>query len=275
MTTEISGNEASPNPFDAKQYWENRLGANPSLREVGYSMLGASYNKWLYRMRRNVVRKEVATVNSDLRDARVLDIGSGTGFYLDLWHELGARSVYGCDLTQAAVTYLRKRFPSNPIYQADIGGDLPAEVQPGFDVISAFDVLFHIVDNLRFHRALQNIASLLRPGGLFYFTDSFLHYSQAGSAHHVSHTLDEIQHTLSNVGLEVLTRRPVFVSMNEPLDCGNRVWPLFWRLFMYPVKRSEIAGNALGTVLYCVDSVLVRLLNESPTTEIMVCRRIF
>ena len=59
--------------------------------------------------------------------------------------------------------------------RADIGGP-PDQIARGasFDAVSAFDVLFHIVDDAAYGRAFQNIASLLKPGGWFLWSDNFL-----------------------------------------------------------------------------------------------------
>ena len=60
----------------------------------------------------------------------------------------------------------------------DIGAPLaPCFVEElgRFQAISAYDVLFHIVDDARYERAIQNISALLSPGGVFFFSDLFLH----------------------------------------------------------------------------------------------------
>jgi SAM-dependent methyltransferase len=273
MTTEISGNEASPNPFDAKQYWENRLGANPSLREVGYSMLGASYNKWLYKVRKAVLRRRVAALNLDLSRASVLDIGSGSGFYINFWKELGTPSVLGSDLTHNAVIHLRGRFPQNTFHELDIADELPPTIKGTFDIVSAFDVLFHITDDDRFRRAICNVAHLLRSGGVFCFTDLFLHRDTERNAHYVSRSLCEIERAVAAAGLEIIDRRPVFVLMNEPLDTNSTFIRSLWRVCMLPVRAWETLGALWGMALYPLDLVLTALLAESATTEIMVCRK--
>jgi SAM-dependent methyltransferase len=169
--------------------------------------------------------------------------------------------------------YLRKNFVLNKFYQLDIGEQLPESLPRGLDVISAFDVLFHIVDDGKFHRALQNISSLLRDGGTFCFSDSFLHHQTERSPHHVSRSLAEVEQALAQAGLCVVTRCPVFVLMNEPIDSCSRVWRFMWRALMYPVRKSEAVGYILGACLFCIDSLLVRFLRESPTTEMMICVR--
>src|SRR6266540_2803845 len=109
-------------------------------------------------------------------DAEILDVGSGTGFYLDRWRELGLERTTGSDVSDIAVERLQRRYPSLNIVQLDIGEESSAELaQRQFDIVSVFDVLFHITDDLKYHRAFENLAKLVRPGGLLVFSENFVH----------------------------------------------------------------------------------------------------
>jgi hypothetical protein len=67
--------------FDPLEYWEDRHGKSSGLAGVGYLGL-KGYNEWMYRVRRHVFRRALRPYAARLRGARVLDVGSGTGFYL-------------------------------------------------------------------------------------------------------------------------------------------------------------------------------------------------
>ena len=43
----------------------------------------------MYKIRRQVVIREVRSLGVDCSHASILDVGSGTGFYLEIWKELG------------------------------------------------------------------------------------------------------------------------------------------------------------------------------------------
>ncbi len=109
--------------FDPNTYWEQRLGERYTLDGVGCTGLGGALNGWMYRVRRRVFLREMRGRFPRPRDLRVLDIGSGTGFYIERWHELGAGSVAGSDLTEVAVANLRSRFPSGTFERFDVGAD--------------------------------------------------------------------------------------------------------------------------------------------------------
>ena len=151
--------------FDAASYWENRLRGNVALEKIGYLGLGRQYNQWLYRVRKTVFRRTVKSLNVDLGKSSVLDVGSGSGFYIQQWKSLGAKEIVGLDITTAAVEHLQSKFPNVTFHKADIGEACELPAKGTFDLFSAFDVLFHIVDDARYRKAIANIHALLRPGG--------------------------------------------------------------------------------------------------------------
>jgi SAM-dependent methyltransferase len=281
-------------PFDNRQYWESRLRGHFSLAGVGYLRLGRRYNEWMYRVRGEVFDRVVAgleprqqsTVNgqqaapgrieslSSWAGRDVLDVGSGTGFYVDRWLRLGAR-VTGLDLTEIAVVELLRAFPAARFLRADIGASLNGmPLAPGsFDAVSAFDVLFHIVDDAQYARAFENIAALLRPGGWFLWSDNFLRHQAERVAHQASRPLAESARLVEMAGFEIVARRPMFVLMNYPADTTSRLLRWGWTAMVAPALLGEPLGWALGAMLYPVERALVRRRRESPSTELMVCRK--
>ena len=96
------------------------------------------------------------------RKGRLLDVGCGVAYFLDLAKGRGW-DVHGTEYTDEAVAICREK--GLTIHQ----GPLHAEnYTPGdFDVITYFEVIEHI-NNPR--EDLAQVSSLLRPGGLFYCT---------------------------------------------------------------------------------------------------------
>jgi SAM-dependent methyltransferase len=266
-----SGGE--PPEFDPRRYWEERLEGTYSLGGVGWLGLGEPFNRWMYRVRRRVFARTVRKAASDLRNARVLDVGSGTGFYVERWHELGVRDVSGIDLTDVAVQNLSGRFPGDRFVRADITegtGDLPAE---GFDAISIMDVLFHVVDDDRYERAIANLHSLLRPGGTLILTENLIHGDWHRGAHQVSRDADWILGLLDRSGFEVILRRPLFVLLNTPVDTRSRLLKRWWWLVMNITARARWLGGPLGAAVYPFETALTAILREGPTTEIVAARK--
>src|SRR4051794_9078605 len=118
VTSERPNSTAS---FDPERYWSDRLSQTFSLGGVGWLGLGESFNRWMYAVRRRVFARTLrGRVESH---ARVLDVGSGTGFYVALWRELGVKDVTGSDLTNVAVERLEDRFPGLRFEQLDISAE--------------------------------------------------------------------------------------------------------------------------------------------------------
>jgi SAM-dependent methyltransferase len=263
--------------FDPKRYWQDRLSGDDSLNGVGYSTLGHQYNRWIYRMRRAVFLERVPQLGIDLASPDILDVGPGTGFYIDLWEELGAPRVTGIDLAPVIVERLAQRYPRHTFRQGDIGA-AEIDLEPAsFDVVTAFDVLYHIVDEAIFEQALANIAAALRPGGTFMLADHFLHREQSNSrlaVHYVNRTLGRYEEALGRHGFEIVQRRPMFVAMNAPPDSRSRLRRAWWLAVAGTASLAEPLGFAVGAALYPLERQLVRRRAESASTELMVCRRL-
>jgi SAM-dependent methyltransferase len=263
--------EKEKDPFRPGDYWESRLSAHWGLHGVGYLGLNA-WNNWIYRVKASVFDRAIRSLG--LRKGfAALDIGCGTGFFIDRWLRLGATSLMGMDLTEVAVTRLRASFPSVRFVQGDVS-ETAARPGDNFDAISMIDVLFHIVDEDRYAAALRNIHGMLGSNGHFVFSEFFLHGQPSIGRHHVSRTLAHIEDGLGKAGFAIISRKPMHVLMNQPLDTRSAMPKAVWDRFTGALEDHEWLGTAAGALLYPIDSALVRILRESPTTEIMVCKKI-
>lgn len=256
-------------------YWEHRLRTMDGIEGVGSIPHGRDFNEWMYKVRKHVFLRRVSELKINYADARVLDIGSGTGFWLDVWKSLGVENLTGSDLTTIAVERLRGRFPTHRMLTLDItAADARAVAKDQFDVISAFDVLFHIVSDAAFHSALANISALLKPGGLFLFSENLPHREMARAQTQVNRSLERVTGELSSAGLRILQRGPMFVLMNAPVDASWRHAMLAWKVFMKPVALYPALGKLYGAALFPLESFLVDRVKEGPSTEFVVCQKV-
>ncbi|MFQ5490755.1 MAG: class I SAM-dependent methyltransferase [Phycisphaerae bacterium] len=261
------------NSFNAKRYWEQRLQNEFNLHGVGRRNWGIHFNRWAYRVRRRVFMHHVRSLKLDMSALDCLDVGSGTGFYLDRWLELNARSVTGADLTDAAVNRLRQRYTHLRICNLDIGGGQGELAESQFHAVSCMDVLFHIVDDDRYRQAVRNIFSLIRPGGWFIFSEAFLKGPEQRMEHIVHRSARQIQDDLHAAGFELVGHHPFLVLMNDPVEQGHPLLKAVWRGLKGTVQRANWTGAVVGPALYPLELALVRGLNKSPSTQIILCRR--
>lgn len=268
---------------------ESLPGPRYSFQSVGDQESGSQYHKWVHRLRGRVFERVARGLPVDWPRSRVLDVRSASGFYVDQWHRLGVPKVVGADISELAVRHLTRRFPGDEFVRVDLGGKLPPHVTrlsaggtadaegrvavPGFDAISAMDVPFTTTDDTEFARAFRNIASLLRPGGWFLWSDSFPRHDASQVKDQESRPLRESEAALRAAGFDIVDRRPMFVLMNYPADTRSRLARWSWSAMMTLAAAAEPLGWMLGAVLYSVDRQLTRVMKESPSTEIMICRR--
>jgi SAM-dependent methyltransferase len=263
----------TPNP---SAYWEDRHAHTEGLDGVGYLGLNA-LNTWMYRVRAHVFRRLLEPYASRIRGARVLDVGSGTGFLLEQWSKLGAGACVALDVADVACTRLRTSHPGVDVRRLDIGEASEEELGSlgQFDFISAGDVLFHITDDAAYARALANIARCLAPAGRFVFTENFLeHRPRAVSGWQVSRTRLEIERALSAAHLAIEKRVPLFALMNYPVDHEGVLLRGWWSLVSRVARRSRVLSNVIGASLYPIELALLSVLKDSPTTEIAIAVRL-
>ncbi|MBX7093198.1 MAG: class I SAM-dependent methyltransferase [Flavobacteriales bacterium] len=261
--------------FNAKEYWEKRLKNDYSLHGVGYIGLGEEYNKWMYKVRTRIFKRAIKKISLNNSSTNVLDIGSGTGFYIDLWNKQKIKNVEGADITQVAVENLKEKFPENNFYCLDISSsnDVKTLNQGTYDVISIFDVLFHIVDDEKFLNALKNINALLNKNGKLILTDNFIHDKTFRSQHHVSRNIDEFYNALNEAGFKVEYRKPAFVFMNAPVDARGKFLKWIWVTQEKLIYRNKRFSSIVGSFFYPLELLFTKLKTEGPSTEIVICSK--
>jgi len=260
--------------FNAKEYWEKRLQGNYDLHGVGLIEWGAQFNQWLYRIRRHGFLKSMLKEKASWDGTKVLDVGSGTGFYLACWKELGAEHIHGMDLTEVAAQNLQEKFPDMNIHCGDIGANGLTGMDQTFDAISCMDVLFHIVDDEMYGHAFKHITQMLKDDGLFVFSDSWLKGEDVRGVHIVHRSRRLVSQLLEQAGLEVVEVRPMFVLMNAPVDSHNALlksW--WWCLYQLSARFHRLAGF-LAALLYPLERLLLKASgSDGPTTKVIVCRK--
>ena len=124
-----------------------------------------------------------------------------------------------------------------------------------------------------YDQAIKNISSLMKPNGIFIFSDNFLHTNVLRSVYQVTRPLQEIEKVINQNSLEILERSPMFAIMSAPVDTSNPLFKLSWKVISYIVPRSNIVGFLIGALLYPFEFLLVSFMTEGPTTEVMICRK--
>ena len=128
-----------------------------------HSRMAAEYNEREPHFRpenKAVVKSRLETLRRSF-GARLLDIGCGTGFIIDLATDIFDQ-VRGVDLTPAMLARVRLQ-PNVQVYCGD-AAHLPFRAGE-FDVVSAYSFFHHLQD---LQPVLQEVHRVLRPGGGLY-----------------------------------------------------------------------------------------------------------
>ena len=113
---------------------------------------------WWYRARRDILADYLTRWGGLPNDARILEIGCGTGHNLPMLATFG--DVDAIEIDPAAREIASERL-GKPVGDARLP-ELPGVARGAYDLIAVLDVVEHIEDDVA---ALKGMASLLKPGG--------------------------------------------------------------------------------------------------------------
>lgn len=250
-------------------YWHTTHIQYPKLQSVGYVTLGVPFNFWMYKVREKKIFNLIANLGLK-KSAKILDIGSGTGFYPLLWQGLGFKNITASDFAKGSLEKLRK-LKKIKVKKIDIGAKT---VLPKYDCITAFDILFHIVDDAAYKQAFSNIASALKKGGIFIFSENLLKEKRREDPVQVTRLEGEILGLLKKNNLQIVSRTPMFCLMNNPVISRNFLLKSYWRVLSGLLYLLPFSGNIFGPLLYPLEIGVTARLKNAPSTETIVTQKI-
>jgi SAM-dependent methyltransferase len=192
--------------YKPAQYWSRRLEGHYDLSGTGHLSYSTGYNEWLYRAKRRALKRAIGDVPSG---AAALDLGSGTGWVVRELLAAGLKTT-GCDIAALAVSRLRERFPQARFFETTLGAQR-LEVEDGSqDLVTAFDVTYHVTDDEAWREALREAARVLRPGGLLVVTDGFGGDDRMPDTHVRFRSLDRWTAAAADAGFRLERLDPYF-----------------------------------------------------------------
>jgi SAM-dependent methyltransferase len=194
------------------------MGVRLMERSVYDEMAALDQRHWWYRARREVIDALIRRT-APPADARILEIGCGTGHNLEMLSRFG--TVDAIEVDGAARAIAEKRL-GRPVLNAPLPA-LDGVAERAYDLVAAFDVIEHISDD---HAALASIARRLKPGGAFVMTVPAHQWMWSAhdsvNHHHRRYSKRGLKRLIEGSPLK-LERLGYFNSLLFPLAVGQRL----------------------------------------------------
>ncbi|MCA1578570.1 MAG: methyltransferase domain-containing protein [Acidobacteria bacterium] len=240
----------------------NRIpGALPrEMMEHTYPILfEVEQSHWWYIGRRRILADFVAQICSRVTDLRprILDVGCGTGANLLMLKQYG--DAEGVDVSTDALAFCRERGLDG--VRQGAGEELPYE-DGAFDLVTAFDVVEHMDDDLA---GLREMYRVLRPGGhvlLFVPTFMFLWGLQDEvSNHRRRYRLPELRRVLEQAGFKIERSTYANITFFAPILLVRKLMRLTGIKTATENSINVSALNGLLGALFGAESTILRYTN--------------
>jgi SAM-dependent methyltransferase len=164
-------------------------------------------------------------------DTRILDVGSGSGRWVQFFTEhFRPQKLLGVDFAAASVKLLNRWYPSTTHTQTRF--DVCDITKPDMDLCERFDlinvanVLFHIPETDRYTQAIRNLAAHLAPGGRIVTTE-YLPRTTMRTEWMLVRSRYEFEAIVRAAGLRIVDTRGFCFFSNDPMgldgpDTGTR-----------------------------------------------------
>ena len=193
-----------------------------------YQLLNQLENDhWWFISKRNFIKTLLSLVNLK-PEAKILDIGCGTGINLKLLTQYG--QVTGSDFSSTAIKFCQQKGFSKLLKAS--ANKLPFK-SPKFNLVTLFDVLYHqgIKDD---QKVLNQVSKILKPKGYVLITDCahqwlYSSHDKAQQAR-VRYQKKDLEAKVTKAGLSIirssyiyLTTFPLFIVKRLLFNYGSDV----------------------------------------------------
>jgi len=222
-------------------------------------MFRVEQSHWWYTGRRRIIAEFLEEICSHVTDRRprILDVGCGTGANLLLLSKYGEAE--GVDVSEDALAFCRERGLDK--VKLGAGEALPYE-DGTFDLVTAFDVVEHMDDDLA---GLREMRRVLRPGGrvlLFVPTFMFLWGLQDDvSNHRRRYRMPELRRVLEQAGFEIERTTYANITFFLPILLVRKLMQLTGIKTESENTINVSAFNGVLGRLFGAESVILRYIN--------------
>ena len=188
-------------------------------RIVHERMAAHDSTHWWYRARRDILSDYITRYANLPEQARILEIGCGTGHNLPMLATFGEVDAIEIDDASRAIASERL---GKPVGAAPLP-ELPGVERGAYDMVAVLDVVEHIEDDVA---ALKAMASLLKPGGTILIAVPAHQWMWSAhdvvNHHHRRYSKDTLNAAIAAAGLKA-RKMCWFNSLLFPLAAAARI----------------------------------------------------
>jgi len=155
--------------YDDSKWWDDSFYtegvSDGNTIEQGKSAITAMYH---YASVELQILKHLRNNEVQVNRSGILDIGSGSGHWIDFYKALGAGNVTAVDVSHSSFRHLVQKYSGDESVEIHRGKALEVigKLQEDYDIVNAIGVMFHIVDDAEWQRTILSISGRLKDGGL-------------------------------------------------------------------------------------------------------------
>jgi len=277
-----------------QEYWDKLLSENTSLKGVGWPNWPESYNLILYKK----YLKGFENVINDLQKnhgfrldeyKQVFEAGPGSGFYTSYFWKAGVKFYTGADISDSSVKKLKNKFTEFGFIRKNISEtDEIIEINRNkFDLICIVDVLLHITDDHKFRSAVENLSTMLKPGGFLIIGDAISVFSKKNHSEGSKYNTDVSRHIsylnellmVNDIKLQNIYHRHNFL-MNKNFDFKYEFFNIINKPFFYILnaglsffRNNELIGKLAGYPLSILDSIITPFQKYSKNSKFLLYKK--
>ena len=158
------------NNYNAIEWWDKRFYTDGVSDRKTMDPQKSPYSaRYHYNSVEMQILKHLYNKNTSINQSRVLDIGSGSGHWIDFFRSLGSSKTIGIDVSLSSVDFLKNKYRNNSNVTIHHGkvSEILEKLNTKFDIAIAIGIMFHIVDDSEWTNTIHAVAKSLRKDGLF------------------------------------------------------------------------------------------------------------
>jgi SAM-dependent methyltransferase len=210
-------------PYNPDTYWDEEFystGVSDAKTLAAADLYAESITDYHYASIELLLHKLCIEDKYSFRDKTVLDVGAGSGHWVEFYLRNGAKKVTAIDLSKKSCDAISKRFEGQPV---EVHNCAAGDVQGQFDLINAVGIMFHITDDALWTSTVSHLEKATREklivGGAFGAFTTNYQWNNRREATKRLRSLSRWKNTLES-SVRVI-RNPAFAHVEQSLPHSN------------------------------------------------------